>query len=381
MKFIHLADLHLGKRLNGFSLMEDQRFILDQILRITEETQPDVVMIAGDVYDRSVSSEEAVRLLDDFLYGLSELGVRTMMISGNHDSAERIAFGGRLMRRSGVSISSVYDGRIQCEEVDDEWGPVKIWLIPFLRPSGVRAALPDEEIGDYTDAMRAVIGHMDMNPAARNIAVAHQFVVAGALSPETCDSEILSVGGLDSVDASVFEGFDYVALGHLHGPQGIGRETVRYAGSPLKYSFSEIAQKKGVTVGEMDGEGNVTIRMRALKPFRELRERKGTFAELTAAVLPDDERQDYYRVILTDEQDVPEAMARLRIYYPNLMLLDYDNRRTRSTAAVELTEDAEERTPMELFELLYEQQNGQPMDSSQHEIADRLIREIWEEEI
>lgn len=379
---MHLADLHLGKRVNGFSMMEDQEYILNRILEIMEEEQPDSLLIAGDVYDKTIPPAEAVRRMDDFLTAVAAKHVPVFLISGNHDSAERVAFGHQLMQGSGIWISPVYDGTIRHHTLEDRWGEVNIYLIPFLRPSVVRSFFPDVEIEDYTDALRTIIENLQMDTSRRNVVLAHQFVTAAGALPETCDSEQLSVGGLDRVDGSVFSPFDYTALGHLHGPQRVGSETIRYAGSPLKYSFSELHQKKSVTVAELREKGETEIRQIPLQPRREMTELRGTFEEILAEARKKGEPQmDYYHMILTDETDVVDALSRLREYYPNIMLLDYDNRRTRSQKEVEQLDRVEERTPGELFAALYEQQNGQEMDSDRKEYLDGLIREIWEEQV
>lgn len=379
---MHLADLHLGKRVNGFSMMEDQEYILNRILEIMEEEQPDGLLIAGDVYDKTIPPAEAVRRMDDFLTAVAAKHVPVFLISGNHDSAERVAFGHQLMQGSGIWISPVYDGTIRHHTLEDRWGEVNIYLIPFLRPSVVRSFFPDVEIEDYTDALRTIIEDLPVDTSRRNVVLAHQFVTAAGVLPETCDSEQLSVGGLDRVDGSVFSPFDYTALGHLHGPQRVGSETIRYAGSPLKYSFSELHQKKSVTVAELRAKGETEIRQIPLQPRREMTELRGTFEEILAEARKKGEPQtDYYHMILTDETDVVDALSRLREYYPNIMLLDYDNRRTRSQKEVEQLDRVEERTPGELFAALYEQQNGQEMDSDRKEYLDGLIREIWEEQV
>lgn len=379
---MHLADLHLGKRVNGFSMMEDQEYILNRILEIMEEEQPDGLLIAGDVYDKTIPPAEAVRRMDDFLTAVAAKHVPVFLISGNHDSAERVAFGHQLMQGSGIWISPVYDGTIRHHTLEDRWGEVNIYLIPFLRPSVVRSFFPDVEIEDYTDALRTIIEDLQVDTSRRNVVLAHQFVTAAGALPETCDSEQLSVGGLDRVDGSVFSPFDYTALGHLHGPQRVGSETIRYAGSPLKYSFSELHQKKSVTVVELREKGETEIRQIPLQPRREMTELRGTFEEILEEARKKGVPQtDYYHMILTDEIDVVDALSRLREYYPNIMLLDYDNRRTRSQKEVEQLDRVEERTPGELFAALYEQQNGQEMDSDRKEYLDGLIREIWEEQV
>ena len=376
MKFLHLADLHLGKRVNGFSMLEDQAHILRQILAILDDEQPDGVLIAGDVYDKSVPSVEAVELLDGFLTELRARGVPVLLISGNHDSPERLAFGGRVMDSCGIHISPVYDGALAPVTLHDEFGPVHVWLLPFVKPAHVRRWFPDADIESYTDAMAEAVAHMDIDTAARNVLVTHQFVTGGARS----GSEELSVGGTDNVDSGVFAPFDYVALGHLHGAQHIGRETIRYAGSPLKYSFSEARQHKSVTVVTLGEKGDVQVRTAALTPLRELREIRGSYDELTARSFYEHTtyRSDYLHLILTDEQDVFDAMSRLRTIYPYLMTLDYDNARTRAAGGMSVPAETERRTPLELFEALYTRQNHQPMSEVQREYIAQLMEQIME---
>ena len=376
MKFLHLADLHLGKRVNGFSMLEDQAHILRQILAILDDEQPDGVLIAGDVYDKSVPSVEAVGLLDGFLTELRARGVPVLLISGNHDSPERLAFGGRVMDSCGIHISPEYDGALAPVTLQDAFGPVHVWLLPFVKPAHVRRWFPDADIESYTDAMAEAVAHMDIDTAARNVLVTHQFVTGGARS----GSEELSVGGTDNVDSSVFAPFDYVALGHLHGAQHIGRETIRYAGSPLKYSFSEARQHKSVTVVTLGEKGDVQVRTVALTPLRELREIRGSYDELTARSFYEHTtyRSDYLHLILTDEQDVFDAMSRLRTIYPYLMTLDYDNARTRAAGGMSVPAETERRTPLELFEALYRRQNHQPMSEVQRAYIAQLMEQIME---
>ena len=376
MKFLHLADLHLGKRVNGFSMLEDQAHILRQILAILDDEQPDGVLIAGDVYDKSVPSVEAVGLLDGFLTELRARGVPVLLISGNHDSPERLAFGGRVMDSCGIHISPVYDGALAPVTLQDAFGPVHVWLLPFVKPAHVRRWFPDADIESYTDAMAEAVAHMDIDTAARNVLVTHQFVTGGTRS----GSEELSVGGTDNVDSGVFAPFDYVALGHLHGAQHIGRETIRDAGSPLKYSFSEARQHKSVTVVTLGEKGDVQVRTVALTPLRELREIRGSYDELTARSFYEHTtyRSDYLHLILTDEQDVFDAMSRLRTIYPYLMTLDYDNARTRAAGGMSVPAGMERRTPLELFEALYQRQNHQPMSEVQREYIAQLMEQIME---
>lgn len=377
MKFLHLSDLHIGKRVNEFSMLEDQEYILTKIINIIDEEKPDAVVIAGDVYDKSVPSAEAVQLFDDFLCRLAKRKLQVFVISGNHDSAERMAFGGRLMDISGVHMSPVYNGKVEAISLDDEFGKVNFFMLPFVKPVNVRRFFEDAQIESYTDAVRVAVENMNVNTDERNVIVTHQFVTGA----EKCESEEISVGGSDNVDASVFDCFDYVALGHIHGPQNIGSERVRYCGTPLKYSFSEAKHKKSVTVVEMSEKGSLEIRTIALESKRDMREIKGTYAEIT---LKDNyintNTDDYIHITLTDEEDIPDAIGKLRVIYPNLMKLDYDNKRTRSSAKLDIIENIEQRSPLDLFAEFYKKQNNQPMTDRQSEFMKSLIESIWEGE-
>ncbi len=376
MKFIHLSDLHIGKRVNEFSMLEDQKYILKEIIGIIDSEKPDGVFIAGDVYDKSVPSAEAVQLFDDFLCSLAKRSLKVFIISGNHDSAERLAFGGRLMDISGIHISPVYDGSLSPITLNDSFGNLNIYMLPFLKPVNVKRFFPEREITSYTDAIKAVTDGICLNKTERNVIIAHQFVT-GALRSE---SEELSVGGSDNVDASVFDGFDYVALGHIHGPQKMSRETVRYCGTPLKYSFSEANHKKSVTCVEFNQKGSVSISTIPLTPLRDMREIKGSYDEITLKKNWENTNcEDYMHITLTDEEDIPDAIGKLRVIYPNLMKLDYDNKRTRNSSSVGSAENVENKSPLELFSEFYEKQNNQPLSEEQQQFMNELIETIWED--
>ncbi len=383
MKLIHLSDLHLGKRLHEYSLLEDQAYILRQLLNIIDEEQPDAVLIAGDIYDKSVPPAEAVELFDDFLVRLAGRSYRgkqlqIFVISGNHDSPERLAFGGRLMDASGVHLAPVYGGCVQPCVMTDGYGPVDIYMLPFVKPVHIRRFFPEAKIDSYTDALRVAVGAMQPDTARRSVLVAHQFVTGA----ERSESEEISVGGLDNVDASVFEGFDYVALGHIHGAQNIGSERLRYCGTPLKYAFSEAADEKSVTVAELGEKGQLTVRTVPLIPKRELVELRGRYEELMRRNFYENTswQEDYVHITLTDEEDVPEAMGRLRTVYHNLMKLDYDNIRTRHSAQIDAGAGMERKSPYELFAELYEKQNGERPNEAQQALLTKLIEAIWEDE-
>ncbi|MEE0859340.1 MAG: exonuclease SbcCD subunit D [Acutalibacteraceae bacterium] len=376
MKFIHLSDLHLGKRVNEFSMIEEQEYILAQIINIIDKEKPQAVLLAGDIYDKSVPSAEAVQLFDDFLCKLAKRKLEVFVISGNHDSAERIAFGSRIMDNSGIHMSPVYNGNVCPISLKDDFGTVDFYMLPFIKPSHVRRFYPDEEITTYTDAVRCAVDNMNINTNNRNIIITHQFVTGAS----TCESEEISVGGTDNVDVSVFDKFDYVALGHIHGPQNIGSPKVRYCGTPLKYSFSEVKHKKSVTVAELTEKDNLFLKTVYLTPKNDMREIKGTYFEITSKEnYKNTKTDDYMHITLTDEEDIPDAIGKLRVIYPKLMKLDYDNKRTRSNTIIDSVRNIEEKSPLELFGEFYEKQNNQPMSDEQKSFVQELIEKIWEE--
>lgn len=372
MKFIHLSDLHIGKRLHEASLIDDQRYILDKIIEIISAENPDGVIIAGDIYDKAMPSAEAVELFDDFLCRLSLLDTKVFIISGNHDSPERIAFGGRIMMKSQIYLSPVYNGALTRVEMSDDYGALNVYMLPFVRPADVRRFFPEQKITSYTDAVTAAVNASDINADERNIIITHQLVTGASRS----DSEDISVGGTDNVDISAFEKFDYAALGHIHGPQNIGSEKIRYCGTPLKYSFSESAHKKSVTAVEFYEKGNMKIREIPLTPKRDMRKIKGGFDELIKL----DKTDDYCKITLTDEDEIIGAVDKLRFIFPNLLELDYDNRRTRSTYEFTEAENNIEKDPLTVFAEFYEKQNGAPMTDQQKDIVWDIILKLTEEQ-
>ena len=378
MRLAHISDLHLGKRVNEFSMLEDQRYIVKQIESILEEEAADAVLIAGDVYDKPVPPGEAVRLFDGFLTALADRGIHVFVISGNHDSPERIAFGSRLMEKSRVYMAPVYDGHVSPIELRDAYGSVYVYMLPFVKPAVVKKCWPEEGIETYEDAVGCAVAHMREEvfvPEARNVLVAHQLVIGAS----RCDSEEVSVGGLDQVSAALFRDFDYTALGHIHGPQNAGGERIRYCGSPLKYSFSEAGHVKSVTIVDLEEKGNVRVRTRPLIPLHDMREIRGSYEEVVSRdFYRGTAVDDYLHITLTDEEDILDAMGKLRAIYPNIMRLDYDNRRTREGG--QLPERVQRaKSPLELLEELYVLQNNQPMSGEQRELSARLIEEFWED--
>ena len=378
MKFIHISDLHLGKRVNDFSMLEDQKYIMIKIINVIDDEKPDGVIIAGDIYDKSIPSAEAVEMFDDFLVRLAERKLQVFIISGNHDSPERLAFGGRIMDLSGVHISPVYNGKVNPITISDGYGSLNVYLLPFVKPANVRQYFENKEINTYTDAVRAAVEQMNINCAERNILVTHQFVTGATRS----ESEEISVGGSDNVDAEVFEAFDYVALGHIHGPQNVGSEKTRYSGTPLKYSFSEVSHQKSVTVVDLKAKKDLSIKKVVLVPQHDMVEIKGTYMDLTSKSYYEGTSyiNDYVHITLTDEDDIPDAIGKLRIIYKNLMKLDYDNTRTRRRGTISGTDDIEKKTPLDLFSEFYELQNNKPMSCEQKEYIEGLIKTLWEDE-
>ena len=376
MKIMHLSDLHIGKKVNEYSMLQDQIYILKEILRIIDNEKVETVIIAGDVYDRSLPPNEALELFDEFLYQLSSRNVNVFVISGNHDSPERISYGGRMMTENKIFLSPVYDGNVKPISLNDDYGEVNFYLLPFIRPADIRRYFPDENIENYTDAVKVAIDNMNVDFSERNILITHQFVTGAELS----ESEDIIVGGTDNVSGEVFNGFDYVALGHIHREQTVGKDNIRYCGTPLKYSFSEAKHIKSVTILDFKDKENIEYSKIPLTPLRDMREIRGTYDELTLKSNYENTNvDDYLHITLTDEEDIPDAIGKLRSIYPNIMKLDYDNLRTRGSGTVDAIENIESKSPFELFADLFKQQNNQDMSEEQEEIMRNLIDKIWEE--
>lgn len=374
MKFAHLSDLHLGKYLNQYSLMEDQEYILKQIIQRIREQDVDVVLVSGDIYDRAVPPGEAVALFDDFLSELAEDQRKVCIISGNHDSPERIAFASRLIAASGVYLSPVYQGEIQPVRLEDSYGPVNIYMLPFIKPVHVRHFFPEEEIHSYTDAVRSAITHMNVDGRERNVLLAHQFVTGASRS----DSEDISVGGLDNVDADVFDHFDYVALGHLHRAQNVENNRIRYCGTPLKYSFSECKDEKTVTIVELGNKEDILVDTVPLVPLRDMIELEGEFREMVSAPFYENvDTEAFIRLTLTDEREVLDAFSRLRSIYPNLMAMDYKKRAVQKDQEAGGTRERTSLHPADLFGQFYQEMNRQPLWEAQQQYLLEKIEKIW----
>ena len=368
MKFLHLSDLHIGKSVNGFSMLEEQRHVFGQIIGYIKSEKPDAVLIAGDIYDRAVPGVEAVRLFDDFLTELAAKEVAVLIISGNHDSPERLSYASRLLSAHRLHICCVFDGTLHSVTLADEYGEARFWLLPFIKPSGVRGVFEDKEIESYTDAVAAALESADIDCSGRNVLISHQFYTAAGVTPLRSESEINPVGGLDAVDSALLSGFDYAALGHLHRSQDAGG-SARYSGSPVKYSFSEWKQEKSVTLVELKEKGSVTVTSLPLLPLRDMREIKGPLEELMSdEVSSQGNRNDYMRVILTDEEDIIDPMGKLRSVYPNVMALDFENSRTCIDDSLLSLPDAEQLgalSPYDLFREFFLDVSGAVMSEEQ----------------
>ena len=375
MKIMHLSDLHLGKRVNEFSMIEDQTYILNEIINIIDEQKPKVIILAGDIYDKPIPPAEAVELFDNFLYKLSKRNLYVFIISGNHDSAERIAFGSRLFDKSGIYLSPVYNGKILPISVDDECGDINFYMLPFIKPVHVRRFFPDASISTYTDALNTVITDMNIDSTKRNILITHQFVTGSSRT----ESEDVSVGGSDNVDADIFKDFDYVALGHIHRSQSCGSEYIRYCGTPLKYSFSESKDTKSITVIDIKEKGDIKLDFIPLTSLRDMVEIKGSYNELMLKSFYENTSlpTDYVHITLTDEEDIPDVITKLRVIYKNIMKLDYDNQRTRKSSEINLINAVDSMSPLELFDTFYEIQNGRHLSDAQRVFLENIIEGVW----
>ena len=369
MKLFHISDLHLGKRVYEFSMLEEQKELLESILNRIEEEKPDALLITGDVYDKPVPPTEAVKLLDDFLTKLAEKGLHTYIIAGNHDSAQRLEFGKDIIGKNGIHITGSIEKELEHFVETDDFGKVHIWLLPFFKPAHVNGLL-GESFTSYGEAAKALLDGSNIDRAKRNIILVHQFVTWKGTA-ERSDSEMLSLGGVEEIDASLFFDFDYAALGHLHSPQKMGKETVRYAGSPMPYSFSEILQKKGITVVELKEKGDISLDFIPLETKRKFREIKGPLNELLSAAKAEGGSEDYIRCILTDKEALLDPMGQLRSVYPNLMTLEFQQRETENEQ--EITIDTEDIRPDELFAIFFEKQNEKELNGTQ----EKLLESIW----
>ena len=376
MKILHLADLHLGKRVNEFSMLEDQRYILNQILDIVEEEAVEVVMICGDVYDKGIPPVDAIELLDDFLWKLAEKDCRTLMISGNHDSGDRLGFGKHLFQNSNLFIVSQFSGEIEKITIPCGNLPVNFYMLPFVKPVIVNQSL-GIHTQSYQECLRYLIEHTKIDPEEMNLLMAHQFVTAGKENPELSDSETSSLGGIDNVDYRIFDPFDYVALGHIHKPQAMGRPQVRYSGSILKYSFSEIRKEKEVVLLHIEENKKMEMSFRKLKPLRDMREIKGTIRQLMEGEIRLGNQEDYMQVTLTDEEEILDAIGKVRTVFPNVMKICQENRRYARQQQIRAEEqDILHQDPLQLFAEFYKMQNNIELEEEEAEKIKTIFEEV-----
>ena len=376
MKFMHLGDLHLGKSLSDFDLYDDQKYILDELMEIIDREKVDALLIAGDVYDKSVPSEGAIDLLDYFLKSLSDKGTKVYMISGNHDSDDRLNYGSSLFSANNIFISAIFDGTLNKYEISDNNIKVNIYLLPFVKASQVKHFYPDAQIENYEDAVRTIIENTDIGEECANILVAHQFV-AGSEDPHLAGSESVaaqSVGTVERISAAVFDRFDYVALGHIHSPQKVGREEVRYCGSPLKYSLSEVNNDKSVPIITIESGAEPKIDLIPLKPKRDMRHIRGKFKDLLEKENITDP-EDFIYATLTDEETINDAMSIFQQYYPNTVRIDYDNKRTRELEQVDISNIAGNKSFAELIGDFYSLMYGCEMTDEELQVMEMAARE------
>ncbi|MBO6127727.1 MAG: exonuclease SbcCD subunit D [Pseudobutyrivibrio sp.] len=378
MKFIHLADLHIGKSVKDFSMIEDQKFILNQIIDIVKKEKVDAVLISGDVYDRTIPSEDAVRLFDDFIFNLSEVQVKVLLISGNHDSDERLNFGSRLFVNKGVYFCTKYNGSLYKQTFEDEYGPINFYLLPFVKASQIKHFYPESDIETYDQAVRVALNNGDINTTERNVILAHQFVAgkSGEITLGGSESPaVANVGLVERIGYDCFDDFDYVALGHIHKAQKIGREEVRYAGTPLKYHVDEVNDEKSIPIVSMGDKGDVSIELKTLKPLHDMRAIKGTMKQLLDeknVVKPD----DYIFVTLTDEDVINDAMTIFRQTYPNTMQIRYENSHTKEIEMVDPSKITEMRSFPELISDFYYQMYQIDISKEEMAIMNQVARKV-----
>ena len=380
MKLMHLSDLHLGKLVLEQSMIDDQKYILNQIIDIVKKEKVDIVLIAGDVYDKSIPTIEAVNLFSNFLTKLYKLKVLIFVISGNHDSKDRLSFGNELFVDNGIYIEGIFNGNLRCETINDKDGKLNIYMLPFIKPVEIKRFYPDEIIDTYEDAIKCILKHSSINKNERNIIMVHQFVTSLGEDVIRSDSESISLGGIDNIDVNLFKDFDYVAMGHIHGPQKVGRETVRYSGSPLKYSFSEVNQKKSVCIIEFNSKGDINISKIPLIPIKDMRVIKGPFDKLISKEIVNlENKNDYLDVILTDDDYIINAIGKLRKFYPNILKLEYENKISSNEVSDNIDIDKNNMSPIDLFSEFYKMQNGIELSVKKKKIIEEVIKEVNDE--
>ena len=380
MKLMHLSDLHLGKLVLEQSMIDDQKYILNQIIDIVKKEKVDIVLIAGDVYDKSIPTIEAVNLFSNFLTKLYKLKVLVFVISGNHDSKDRLSFGNELFVDNGIYIEGIFNGNLRCETTNDKYGKLNIYMLPFIKLVEIKRFYPDEIIDTYEDAIKCILKHSSINKNERNIIMVHQFVTSLGEDVIRSDSESISLGGIDNIDVTLFKDFDYVAMGHIHGPQKVGRETARYSGSPLKYSFSEVNQKKSVCIIEFNSKEDINISKIPLIPIRDMRVIKGPFDKLISKEIVNIEnKNDYLDVVLTDDDYIINAIGKLRKFYPNILKLEYENKISSNDVLDNIDIDKSNMSPIDLFSEFYKMQNGIELPAKKKKIIEEVIKEVSDE--
>ena len=383
MKILHLADLHIGKVVLEQSMLEDQKYMLNQIIEKIKEENIDIVLISGDVYDRSIPPADSVKVLNNFLKILvKDLNLKVFVIAGNHDSKERLSFGSEIFAEEGLHIVADYEGKLEKITLKDEFGDLNIYMLPYVKPIEVKQYF-EEEINSYHDAVKKIIEQESIDENSRNIILSHQFVTAGNEEPEKSESETLFLGGTENVDVSCFNKFDYVALGHIHGPQRIGRDTARYAGTILKYSFSEVNQKKSLTIIDFKEKGNLQISLIPLTPLRDMRVIKGPIEELIKEEnYIGTNREDYIRAIITNEEPVYDAIGQIKKIYPNTLRLDIENSKTSINSGMKLSDldNIKKKDEVELFNEFYKFQHNKDLEDFQIEILKSVVKEVKKEE-
>ncbi len=386
MKIFHISDLHIGKQLHYYNLREEQEDVLDKIIQAAQLHKPDVLLIAGDVYDKAAPSAEAYEIFDRFLNRLTDLAkwMPVLIIAGNHDNASRLAYASEFLEKSCIYIAAKApeaDEPLKKLTLTDEHGEVDFYLLPFIRPRDVRHIFEEGVVTSYDTAVAAVLEREQIDYTRRNVLVAHQFFVAGSSEPERCESEqaYIAVGGIDSVDIRHVQDFDYVALGHIHGAQRMGADHIRYSGTPLKYSVSEANHHKGITMITMGRKGeSVQIQQLPLKPLHDVKKLQGTLEELLH--LDNAPTEDYVSITLTDEDSLHRPKDQLEEHYQRIMEVRLDNSRVRHK--LEQTMASEEHlTPFEAFQEFYQEMNGQPMSDDELNVLTDVIEHITAEEM
>ena len=377
MKFFHISDLHIGKKLREMDISKDQEHIIQQIIKKADEYSPDAILIAGDIYDRSVPPASALNLFNDFITELESRDIKVFVISGNHDSPDRLQFGKSILKKNDVYIAGTFDGKLQKVELTDEYGDINIYMLPFIKPSTVSMFYKDEVIDSYDKAFRLVVEEAQVNQEERNVLISHQFVTYGSKEPETSESESIRIGGLDNIDVSAYEPFDYVALGHIHRPQKVGRETVRYCGTPLKYSFSEISSEKSITMVEMKEKKDISISKIPLTPLKDMRVIEDTLENLLHKPEYTKYSKDYVSAIVIDEEELFDPIGQLRAVYDYLLLLEIKNTKSQYiNEDIEYSADIKEKDPFELFKNFYYIQNNKEINKTQEKILLEVFAEL-----